>query len=488
MKDHVIICGLGHIGFRCFELFQQMGMRVAVISDAAPDDWKQRVEQSGGIYIPGDARSNRLLLQAGIRDAASILAVTDQDMVNIEASVDARRLNPSVRIVCRLFDTNLGKHISNAFNISQIFSASELAAPAFASMHDEPDVLARSAFRGTRFTLDTAAGENGIAVGALEPALYVHPDSRPLRPAGNLASFLSHYLLRPALWRFWRIIGLLAVVVAISSMVVKTNMGLAWIDAFYFVTTTVTTVGYGDINFLSASPSMKIFGIFLMLLGATSLAVLFSTVTETLLSEKWSSLFGGRSTPRKDHVIVVGANHVGNRVVELLVENQVPVVAIENDGSGRFSGDVKRRIAIVEGDARHADTLRRANVNTAKAILVLADSDTGNLSVGLSTQHLNPDLTTVVRVFDADLGEKLQRKLSINKILSVSRVAAPYFVAATLVDEVVTAVRWGDQLLYLSGGKDRNHAVGSIRIPGTEGPLHVGAVRLAPPAAPSGLS
>lgn len=131
MKGHVIICGLGHIGFRSFELFQQLGIKTAVITDKTSEDWRKRVEDSGGLFFLGDARNDELLKKAGIQDASAILAVTDQDLVNVSVVMDARRLNPNVRIVCRLFDTNLGKHISEAFGVSQVFSTSELAAPAF---------------------------------------------------------------------------------------------------------------------------------------------------------------------------------------------------------------------------------------------------------------------------------------------------------------------------------------------------------------------
>ena len=51
MKGHVIICGLGHIGFRSFELFQQLGIKVAVITDNTSEDWRKKVESVGGLFI-----------------------------------------------------------------------------------------------------------------------------------------------------------------------------------------------------------------------------------------------------------------------------------------------------------------------------------------------------------------------------------------------------------------------------------------------------
>src|SRR5215469_4441455 len=134
MKGHVVVCGLGNVGFRCFELLDALGFKVAVITQTTLPDWERRVEQSGGRFFLGDARSDQLLLQAGIREACAVLAVTDQDLVNVSVVMDARRLNPTVRIVCRLFDVTLSQYIATEFDVAQVFSASELAAPVFTDL------------------------------------------------------------------------------------------------------------------------------------------------------------------------------------------------------------------------------------------------------------------------------------------------------------------------------------------------------------------
>jgi hypothetical protein len=287
-----------------------------------------------------------------------------------------------------------------------------------------------------------------------------------------------NWIFRPSLMKFRRVVGLIAAVILFASLVVKNQMSLSWVDAFYFVTTTVTTVGYGDINFLTASPAMKVFGIVLMLVGATSLAILFSTVAETLLSERFSSLFGGRVVPRRGHTIVVGADHIGLRVAEHLAATGAPVVVIENDKVGRFPADLKRKVAVVEGDARNADTLLQARADGAKGILVVSNDDIGNLSTGLSAQKENPSIRTVVRVFDADLSDKLQTKLALSKFLSVSGIAAPYFVAATLAENVVIATRWRDHLVILSEKNGDQKGSRSMKIPGTNKEFYIQALRL----------
>jgi len=98
--------------------------------------------------------------------------------------------------------------------------------------------------------------------------------------------------------------------------------------------------------------------------------------------------------------------------------------------------------------------------------------------VGLSAQGLNSKIKTIIRVFDADLGAKLQDKLSVSKILSVSSIAAPYFVSAVLADKVSMATRWRNHLIILSENTGQLEDLGGVQTPGIAQPLRIGAERL----------
>ncbi len=499
MKDHVVICGLGQIGFRCVELLHRSGRQVVVVTDKAPDEWRHSVEASGGVVLLGDARSEALLTEAGIQAASAVLAVTDQDLVNISVVMDARRLNPRIRTVCRLFDTNLAPHISNVLGVNQVLSASDIAAPVFISAVVHHAAIARFTYQGQSLSIEEAApgrvpdgatvlasvvpGERLLG-GADSPSsvtatlcLTEAPRAAESSAAPAMFSSALAWLVLPSLMKFRRAVLFMLSVILVAAVVIRLRMHLSWIDAFYFVTTTVTTVGYGDFSFAAAGPGLKLFGIALMLLGAASLTLLFSTLADAFLSERFSSLFGGRNIPRRDHVIVTGAGHIGIRIVEHLTLLRIPVVVIENNRVGRFAADLKRKVAVIEGDARNLETLHRARAGTARAILAVSDEDVENLSMGLTAQTLNPGMAAVVRIFDADFGAKLQSHVA-SRILSVSAIAAPYFVAATLVDGVAAAVRWRDHLVLLSKATGAGVPLGTVLVRGTRTVLHVTAVPL----------
>jgi voltage-gated potassium channel len=95
-------------------------------------------------------------------------------------------------------------------------------------------------------------------------------------------------------------------------------LGLSWIDSIYFVVTTMTTVGYGDFNLQDASPAIKLFGIFLMVSGAASMAATFGILTDLLLPIQLREILGRRRRRMAKHIILCGLGHLGMRVLENL--------------------------------------------------------------------------------------------------------------------------------------------------------------------------
>jgi voltage-gated potassium channel Kch len=464
MKDHVIICGLGNIGFRTFELLIQAHQQIAVISDATHDEWRWQVEKAGAKFYAGDARNDTLLIKAGIQHAKAILAVTNHDMVNVSIAMEARNLNPDIRIIARMYDTDLGDHIAEAFGVHQVFSTSALAAPIFTDNIYRHAVLAQFDLNNKTYVVsqkfntthsnDTTNPLTKTHDDFNSPIDYLVADlaETPKKRRHRLVAFLNkfHYLRSPVFANFRRFLFVLLCFILTAAIILTWEMSLSFTDALYFVTTTVTTVGYGDFNFSHASARMKIFGCLLMLSGAAALAILFSSITEIILSKKLPSILGGRPVPKKNHIIIVGSGHVGHRIVSSLIENQIPVVIVENEAKGRYAEDINRRVALVDGYLRSSDTLVRANIKSAQAIIVITSDDVENLSVSLVAKKINPDIACITQIFSSKLGDRLQSTLALDKVLSVSHIAAPYFAAAVFGEKILLALKWQDQLLFLS--------------------------------------
>ena len=133
-RDHVVVCGLGHLGVRVIEQLLASGVQVVGVERDADAPELAALEAKGVTVIPGDMRLDSVLQDAGIRHARAVVAATNEEMTNLEVAMDARRLNPSIRVLLRFHDHAIAQKIQNAFNIDAAFSAEALAAPVIAAM------------------------------------------------------------------------------------------------------------------------------------------------------------------------------------------------------------------------------------------------------------------------------------------------------------------------------------------------------------------
>jgi Trk K+ transport system NAD-binding subunit len=128
---HIVVCGLGNVGFRVVEHLLEYEERVVVIEQQRDSRFLATARRLGVPVIVGDATVTQVLRQAHAASARAVVAATDNDLVNLEIGLLARELNPRQRVVLRLFDPNLAQTLRDAANIRLALSIPTLAAPAF---------------------------------------------------------------------------------------------------------------------------------------------------------------------------------------------------------------------------------------------------------------------------------------------------------------------------------------------------------------------
>jgi hypothetical protein len=132
-RDHVVLCGLGHLGSRILERLEAEGADVVVIERDVASRFAIEAKERGTAVLANDMRDDRVLVEAGIAHARCVIAATNDDMANLEVALDARRMNPKIRVLIRFFDQRIGAKIQDAFDIDEAFSSAALAAPIIAA-------------------------------------------------------------------------------------------------------------------------------------------------------------------------------------------------------------------------------------------------------------------------------------------------------------------------------------------------------------------
>src|SRR5437868_6660192 len=111
LSDHYIICGAGRVGRSAArELAKKPSPFVIIEKEPAkaeglPPDW---------LVIIGDATQEGTLIAARIQQAAGLVAATTTDAGNIFIVLNARSLNPKLKIIARASEEESTKHLTKA--------------------------------------------------------------------------------------------------------------------------------------------------------------------------------------------------------------------------------------------------------------------------------------------------------------------------------------------------------------------------------------
>src|SRR4051794_8843320 len=127
------------------ELCQLRDRRIVVLW---PEDaeFARAVEGVGAAFVVGRPDSRDGLEMAGVADAVTILALSRDDQLNLQAALRARDANPNIRIVLRQFNRTLAAKIEQNLADCSVLSLAWHSAATYAAVALDP-----SCFRGLQF-------------------------------------------------------------------------------------------------------------------------------------------------------------------------------------------------------------------------------------------------------------------------------------------------------------------------------------------------
>jgi voltage-gated potassium channel len=132
-SDHIIVCGLGKLGYRVTLQLLEFGQSVVAIEREAAKDFIAAARERDVPVIIGDARQRAVLKKAGVERASAVVCCTQDELANLDIALDAREMHPDIKVVLRMFDEALASKVEKGFGIHTAYSMSALAAPAFAA-------------------------------------------------------------------------------------------------------------------------------------------------------------------------------------------------------------------------------------------------------------------------------------------------------------------------------------------------------------------
>lgn len=225
--------------------------------------------------------------------------------------------------------------------------------------------------------------------------------------------------------RIRRLIPLPLVILVVGSIGYPLIEGRDWtlFDGLYMTVITLTTVGYGEIPHPLSSGG-RVFTMILALGGIFLLFYIGTEVIRSILTGELRELLGkehmhDRLKHLHDHLIVCGHGRMGRIVCDELNRLGESYVVIDSTPPPS-DWDAQHGIRL-QGNATEDETLRKAGIERARALITVVGSDAENLYIALSAHLLNPRMTLIARAEDEGAEAKLKR-------IGVSKVISPYLI------------------------------------------------------------
>jgi Trk K+ transport system NAD-binding subunit len=447
------------------------------------------------------------LLGAGVHRARAVVCVGPNDAVNLEIALLARQYSPSVRVVARLANDVLREAVAAVSGPGAVLDVAELAAPSVVEA-----VLSRHAHQfdtaGIEFVVWGAeAPYNGTLreiYADLAPVAVVHGKKSPTPgevvpcPGRDLKVYTGDWTsmigvkdeletrgitvppqtaTRSRNSRARRIIDAaramrddvnpmlypataFALLLIVGSTIVVhykyQNPRMTWLDALYFTSETVSTVGFGDFSFAQQSMSLRLFAVGLMFGGVIVTAILVAFLADLLLSRRFVTTAGLRRARRmRGHVVVIGLGSIGIRVVSDLAAAGYDVLIIERDENNRFlSAAAELDVPVIFGDSTMRQTLESARIDRARGVAVVNNDDMQNIETGIVLLEIlgsDTKVPLVLRVQGRALGAAVNQQFGFENVRSIVDLAAPWFIGAAMGLQVLGTF-WVGQRAFMVGG------------------------------------
>jgi voltage-gated potassium channel len=186
--------------------------------------------------------------------------------------------------------------------------------------------------------------------------------------------------------------GLLLALIAGGTFGYVAIEGMSAFDALYMTVTTITTVGFREVQPLSAAGRWFTMG--LIVFGVGAALYTFSAFAGFVIEGKLRTVLGRRNMQRaidalEGHVILCGFGRLGRAVSQRLAGT--PVVVIDVDAG--IQGDCESAGHwFVHGSALEENVLRAAGIERARALIAATASDPDNVFIALSACDLRPEI------------------------------------------------------------------------------------------------
>jgi len=217
---------------------------------------------------------------------------------------------------------------------------------------------------------------------------------------------------------------------------------LTFFDAFYFISYTASTIGFGETpyEFTYNQRFWVLICIYLTVIGwFYAIGTLVSVLSDkTLKFEIMKGRFKKRVKKlNSNFIIILGYNHVNSQIIPKLLNYDLEVVLVdinEDKVNGFLLEDFSHSIPVMVGDAMLTETLKDAGIHHKNCIAVVSHfyKEDKNLRIAILTKFLNPNIKVITKATKSDTMTSLLDT-------DIAKVENPFEIFAKRLDIALTA-------------------------------------------------
>ncbi len=235
-------------------------------------------------------------------------------------------------------------------------------------------------------------------------------------------------------------LGALVALTALGTLGYVRLEGFRFGEALFMTVAVLSTVGLQP---RPLGPSGQALTIVLVVLGLGVVLYTVALVTQQIIEGEFRALFGRRRMERiidamQGHVIVCSFGRMGRMVCRELAAKPMPFVVVERDEAEVRRAESEGCVVVV-GDATDEETLRRAGILRAGALVSAIPSDAENVFVTLTARALRSDLAVVARA-ETESGAARLRQAGVSRSVSAYAIGGHRMAQAILRPSVLDFV------------------------------------------------
>jgi voltage-gated potassium channel len=112
LKNHIIVCGAGRVGWQVVQRLHIEGAPFVVIDQN--EELVSKLLEDGFMAVHGDATLDEVLVNVQIEQAKGLITTLPEDALNVFVTLTAKGLNPDIKVVARMDKLESEKKLRHA--------------------------------------------------------------------------------------------------------------------------------------------------------------------------------------------------------------------------------------------------------------------------------------------------------------------------------------------------------------------------------------